>query len=72
MLESHRPGSSVAKNATIEPAACGRHASRFFLCGWNEEIGRGERRVATYIPKPIPDFTAVEIDNQEILQEQGG
>ena len=39
---------------------------------WNTEVARGEREVPPFQPKPVPAFRQVRIENQEILQEQGG
>ncbi|HWG46631.1 MAG TPA: hypothetical protein VN688_27970 [Gemmataceae bacterium] len=45
---------------------------RDFFSRWNEEVSSGRRRVEPYRPKAIPPFSPVRIENQEILQEQGG
>lgn len=45
---------------------------RDFFSRWNEEVACGRRRVEPYRPKAIPSFSPVRIENQEILQEQGG
>ncbi len=43
-----------------------------FFARWCEEVASGRRRVLPYSPKSIPPFVPVRIENQEILQEQGG
>lgn len=45
---------------------------RDFFSRWNEEVASGRRRVEPYRPKAIPPFSPMRIENQEILQEQGG
>ena len=44
---------------------------REFFTHWNEEVAQGQRQVPPFAPKPIPPFTPVRIEKQEILQEQG-
>lgn len=44
---------------------------REFFVRWNEEVASGRRVVEPFRPKPIPAFTPVAIENQEILQKQG-
>jgi hypothetical protein len=41
----------------------------FFAC-WNEDVAAGRRDVEPFRPKPLPPFTAVPIERQEILQTQ--
>jgi hypothetical protein len=40
-----------------------------FLTAWNEEVRLGRRKVEPFTLRPIPDFRAVAIPKQEILQE---
>ncbi len=42
-----------------------------FFSRWNEEVSQGRRQVEPFIPKPIPPFTPVKTEKQEILQKQG-
>ena len=41
-----------------------------FFHHWNEEVARGLRKLLPFIPRPIPPFRPLRIENQEILQEQ--
>lgn len=43
---------------------------RDFFARWNQEVAAGRRQVAAFAPKPIPAFTPVRTECQEILQEQ--
>jgi 23S rRNA G2069 N7-methylase RlmK/C1962 C5-methylase RlmI len=42
---------------------------RDFFVRWNEEVGCG-RPVADFTPKPVPPFSPVRIERQEIVQKQ--
>lgn len=44
---------------------------RDFFAQWNEDVAQGRRQVEPFHPKPIPPFTPVRTEKQEILQEQG-
>lgn len=44
---------------------------RDFFARWNDEVARGQRQVEPFRPKPLPPFSPLRIENQEILQEQG-
>ena len=44
---------------------------RAFFARWNKEVAAGQRQVEPFRPKPIPAFTPVVIENQEIVQKQG-
>jgi hypothetical protein len=41
-----------------------------FLADWNKEVRSGRIKPAPFVAKPIPDFDAVQIEKQEILQQQ--
>jgi hypothetical protein len=43
---------------------------REFFARRTEEVAAGRREVPTFRPKPIPPFTPLEIECQEILQKQ--
>jgi hypothetical protein len=43
---------------------------RDFFATWNEQIRRGARAVAPVTSHPIPEFQAVSIPKQEIIQEE--
>jgi len=43
---------------------------REFFARWNEEAAAGRRAVESFTPRPIPDFQALQIERQEILQAQ--
>src|SRR5205085_1466869 len=43
---------------------------RDFFARWNEEVRAGVREVLPFDPKPIPPFTPVRLEKQEILQKQ--
>lgn len=43
---------------------------REFFAAWNEEVRRGQRSVSPFSPRPIPDFQARPIPQQEIVQEE--
>jgi hypothetical protein len=45
---------------------------RDFFAGWNDEIRRGARKVEPLVPRSIPDFRAIKIPEQEIVQEDDG
>jgi len=45
-------------------------AWRSFFAQWNEEVATGRRIVPLFHPRPIPAFTPVAIENQEIVQGQ--
>jgi hypothetical protein len=43
---------------------------REFFAEWNEQVRRGERVVMPLAACPIPDFQAIRIPKQEIIQEK--
>jgi hypothetical protein len=43
---------------------------RKFFARWNEEVADGQRQVKPFGPKPITDFTPLQIEKQEVLQQQ--
>jgi hypothetical protein len=43
---------------------------RDFFAEWNEQVRRGERTVTAFAARPIPDFQAITIPKQEIVQEE--
>jgi hypothetical protein len=43
---------------------------RDFFALWNADVASGRRVVTPYTPKPLPAFTPVAIERQEILQKQ--
>jgi hypothetical protein len=43
-----------------------------FFARWNEAVAAGLRKVPPFHPKPLPTFTPVRIENQEILQKHVG
>jgi hypothetical protein len=45
---------------------------RDFFAAWNEQVRRGVRTIEPFAARPIPDFQAVKIPQQEIVQEDGG
>ena len=45
---------------------------REFFAQWNEEVRRGTRQVEPLLARPIPDFHAAKIPEQEIVQEEDG
>jgi hypothetical protein len=42
---------------------------RDFFGEWNEQVKRGEQTVTPFLARPIPEFQAIEIPKQEIVQE---
>jgi hypothetical protein len=42
-----------------------------FFSRWNKEVVSGHRHVEPFRPQPIPVFTPVVIEKQEIVQKQG-
>ena len=44
---------------------------REFFARWNGEVAAGTRPVELFEPKPVPRFTPLRTERQEILQEQG-
>jgi hypothetical protein len=43
-----------------------------FFDSWNSEVARGTRRLRAFEPKPIPPFTPLPIEPQEVIQEVDG
>ncbi len=43
---------------------------RDFFSQWNVEVAAGRQEVPPFHPKPIPSFTPVAIQRQEVLQKQ--
>jgi hypothetical protein len=42
---------------------------REFFATWNEQIRQGARTITPFVPRPIPEFQAMKIPKQEIVQE---
>jgi hypothetical protein len=42
---------------------------RDFFKAWNEQVARGQKTVTSFARRPIPDFHAIKIPEQEIVQE---
>ncbi len=45
---------------------------RDFYSRWNQDVAQGQRQIEPFHPKPVPPFTPVRTEKQEILQEQAG
>ena len=43
---------------------------REFLAAWNDEVRQGTRSIAPFAPRPIPEFQAIRIPKQEIVQKE--
>jgi hypothetical protein len=43
-----------------------------FFDDWNTRVARGELKVLPFEPKPIPPFTPIAIEPQEVIQEVDG
>jgi hypothetical protein len=43
---------------------------REFFAQWNDEVHRGTRTIEPFVARPIPQFKAVRIPEQEIVQEE--
>ena len=41
-----------------------------FFAEWKHKVGRGEIRPEPFAPRPVPSFTPVKIEKQEVLQER--
>jgi hypothetical protein len=43
-----------------------------FFADWKASVARGDRTVMRYTPRPVPPFTPVLIQEQEVVQERDG
>jgi hypothetical protein len=40
-----------------------------FYAEWKEKVAAGDVRIEPFVPRPIPSFTPIRIEQQEVLQE---
>jgi hypothetical protein len=43
-----------------------------FFAHWKARAERGEQPIVPYVPTPVPRFTPVRIEEQQVVQERDG